>query len=72
MGLWRRRCIKAPGEESGIVSLLTPGRDPKELLKRCKDAGVFVNLRGGRLRVSPHVYNTTGEIDRFLDVVRPW
>jgi cysteine desulfurase / selenocysteine lyase len=61
---------RAAGEESGIVSLLTPGRDPKDLLKRCKDAGVFVNLRGGRLRVSPHVYNTVGEIDRFLDAVR--
>ena len=44
----------APGEESGIVSLLTPGRDPKELMKRCKAAGVVVNVRGGRLRVSPH------------------
>jgi selenocysteine lyase/cysteine desulfurase len=58
------------GEESGIVSLLTPNRDPKELLKRAKAVGVIVNLRGGRLRVSPHVYNTVGEIDRFLESVR--
>lgn len=61
---------RTPGEESGIVSLLTPGRDPKELLKRCKAAGVVVNVRAGRLRVSPHCYNTVGEIDRLLDATR--
>jgi cysteine desulfurase / selenocysteine lyase len=61
---------RTPGEESGIVSLLMPGRDPKELMRRCKVAGVVVNVRAGRLRVSPHAYNTTGEIDRFVDVLR--
>ena len=59
-----------PGEESGIVSLLTPGRDPKELMRRCKAAGIVVNVRAGRLRVSPHAYNTPGEIDRFVEVLR--
>jgi cysteine desulfurase / selenocysteine lyase len=61
---------RRPGEESGIVSLLTPGRDPKELLRRCKAAGVVVNVRGGRLRVSPHAYNTLDELDRFVEVLR--
>jgi selenocysteine lyase/cysteine desulfurase len=61
---------RTPGEESGIVSLLTPGRDPKELMRRCKTAGVVANVRAGRLRVSPHAYNTTDEIDRFVDVLR--
>ena len=59
-----------PGEESGIVSLLTPGRDPRELMKRCHAAGVVVNVRGGRLRLSPHAYNTPEEIDRFVGVLR--
>jgi selenocysteine lyase/cysteine desulfurase len=57
------------GEDSGIVSLLTPGRDPRELLRRCKANGIAVNVRGGRLRVSPHAYNTVEEIDRFVEVV---
>jgi selenocysteine lyase/cysteine desulfurase len=61
---------RTPGEESGIVSLLTSGRDPRELWKRCRAAGVVVNVRGGRLRVSPHFYNTVEEIDRFLEAVR--
>ncbi|HVK14096.1 MAG TPA: aminotransferase class V-fold PLP-dependent enzyme [Gemmataceae bacterium] len=57
-------------EKSGIVSLLTPGKDPKAVMKRCKDAGVVVNVRGGRVRVSPHCYNTVEDLDRFLDVLR--
>lgn len=60
---------REPGRRSGIVSLLTPGRDPKTIMRACRDAGVVVNVRGGRLRVSPHVYNTIEEIDRFLAVV---
>jgi selenocysteine lyase/cysteine desulfurase len=58
------------GEESGIVSLSTPGRDPKELMRKCKAVGVVVNVRGGRLRASPHAYNTVEEIDRFVEVLR--
>jgi selenocysteine lyase/cysteine desulfurase len=60
---------RVPAEKSGIVSLLTPGRDAKELMRRCQDAGVIVNVRGGRLRVSPHAYNTVEEIDRFIQVL---
>ena len=60
---------RSPGEASGIVSLLTPGRDPKELMKRCRAAGVVVNVRSGRLRVSPHAYNTVEEIDRFVEAI---
>ncbi|MFL5339934.1 MAG: aminotransferase class V-fold PLP-dependent enzyme [Gemmataceae bacterium] len=58
------------GEKSGIVSLLTPGRDPQELVHRCRDAGIIVNNRSGRLRLSPHAYNTPEEIDRFLACVK--
>lgn len=58
------------GDRSGIVSMVTPGRDPKSLQKRCREAGVLVNVRAGRLRVSPHCYNTTDDLERFLDAVR--
>ncbi|OWK36002.1 aminotransferase class V-fold PLP-dependent enzyme [Fimbriiglobus ruber] len=56
-------------DKSGIVSLTKPGTPPKEIMKRCRAAGVIVNVRADRLRVSPHAYNTEDEIDRFLRVV---
>jgi len=60
---------RAAREKSGIVSLCSPGRDPDDLRNRCRDAGVIVNQRSGRLRISPHAYNSTEEIDRFLECV---
>jgi selenocysteine lyase/cysteine desulfurase len=59
-----------PGERSGIVSLLAPGRDLQQVKRRCRDASIIINHRAGRLRVSPHCYNTTEEIDRLIDVLR--
>lgn len=58
-----------PGEKSGIVSLTHPTLPADELVKRCRAAGVIVNARGGRLRASPHGYNTPDEVDRFLAAV---
>src|SRR5262249_58834591 len=61
---------REPGEKSGIVSLVKSGVPSAEIQKRCRAAGVIVNNRANRVRVSPHAYNTEDEIDRFLDVVR--
>jgi cysteine desulfurase/selenocysteine lyase len=59
-----------PGERSGIVSLVPrTGSDAAALKKRCRDEGIVINLRGGRLRVSPHCYNNTDEIERLLGVL---
>jgi selenocysteine lyase/cysteine desulfurase len=61
---------RADGEKSGIVSLTVPGVPPDEVMKRCRAAGVIVNSRAGRVRVSPHAYNTVDELDRFIEVAR--
>jgi len=61
---------REPNEKSGIVSLEKPGVPPESLVKACRAAGIIVNFRGGRLRVSPHAYNTVEEVDRVLDVIR--
>ena len=45
-------------DRSGIVSVTVPGADPRELVRRCREAGIAVAQRAGRLRVSPHCYNT--------------
>jgi selenocysteine lyase/cysteine desulfurase len=56
-------------EWSGIVSLDLPGADLKAVVARCREAGAIVNRRAGRLRVSPHCYNTEGELDRLIEVL---
>jgi selenocysteine lyase/cysteine desulfurase len=61
---------RAPTERSGIVSLELPGVDLKALVARCREAGLVVNRRAGRLRVSPHCYNTVEELDRLIVALR--
>lgn len=57
---------RIPDERSGIVSLRAPGRDLSQLVRRCRNKGIVVNHRSGRLRVSPHCYNTHEEIDHLI------
>jgi selenocysteine lyase/cysteine desulfurase len=57
---------RRPEDRSGIVSLIVPGAEPRPLVRRCRDAGIVINQRAGRVRVSPHFYNTTEELDRLL------
>ncbi len=51
---------------SGIVSFQLPEQDPQQVRLLCKQAGVIVNCRSGRLRVSPHVYCHDEDIDRLM------
>jgi selenocysteine lyase/cysteine desulfurase len=53
------------GDKSGIVSLRTAG-DPRAVVRKCKAVGIVINQRLGRIRVSPHCYNTFEEIDRVI------
>lgn len=57
------------GDRSGIVSLIVAGADPRTLVKTCRLEGIVINQRAGRVRVSPHCYNTIEEIDRLLDLL---
>lgn len=58
--------VRAEGEVSGIVAAHHPDRPAEELAEALGERGVAVSQRAGRLRVSPHAYNTEDEIDRFL------
>jgi selenocysteine lyase/cysteine desulfurase len=60
---------RRPPEQSGIVSLIASGSDVRHLVKRCQTEGIVINHRAGRLRVSPHCYNTRDEIDRLMRVL---
>lgn len=60
---------RRPEERSGIVAAVDPRRPAEEHFERLLARGVVVACRAGRLRVSPHFYNTEEEIERLLDGV---
>jgi selenocysteine lyase/cysteine desulfurase len=53
-------------DKSGIVSIVIPGADVRQVVKRCRAEGIVINQRAGRVRVSPHCYNSKAEIDRLV------
>ena len=67
---WSVFSSRAAEEWSGIVVIEHPTADRKALAARAKAGGIIVAVRGGRLRISPHVYNTLDEIDRLAEVLR--
>ena len=57
------------GVWSGIVSFVREGLDATATAKRLKGDGIELAVRGGRLRVSPHFYNTVKQMDRLLEAL---
>jgi len=53
-----------------ILSLGFPNGMPAQLIARLAAERVYVAPRLGRLRISPHVYNDEGDVDRFVTVFR--
>lgn len=56
-------------DKSAIVSLTAPGDDVGQLVGLCRAEGIVINQRAGRLRISPHLYNTHEEIDRLFEAL---
>ena len=54
------------GEASGIVTAIHPQIDAKDLVRHLASQDIVVSARAGRLRISPHFYNSEDEIDRCL------
>ena len=52
-------------ENSAIVSVRFPGRDPSIMARALKEKRVIVSARHGLLRVSPHFYNDEDDLERF-------
>jgi cysteine desulfurase/selenocysteine lyase len=57
---------RRPDETSGIVTATHPRHEPGALVKALAGKDVVLAARAGRLRFSPHFYNTETEIDRAL------
>lgn len=61
---------EAPEERTPVVFLThrEPARNPA-IFERLRDAGLDVALRRGDLRVSPHLHNTTDDVDRLVSAL---
>ncbi len=57
---------RGPSDWSGVVTFTSERHTPAEIHARLDDGGVSTAVREGRVRVSPHFYNTPEEIDTLL------
>jgi len=61
---WNIRCPRDAGERTPIVTLEHP--DPSIAVASLRQNGVICDYRPGLIRLSPHYFNTLGEMDRAL------
>jgi selenocysteine lyase/cysteine desulfurase len=61
--------VRSATESSGIVTFLFPDSDPVALGKHLQKEGFVTTYRPKGIRVAPHGYNTTEEIDAFADAI---
>ncbi|HMB95614.1 MAG TPA: hypothetical protein VKK61_06205 [Tepidisphaeraceae bacterium] len=55
---------------SGIVSFASPTHNHEDIKKSLqKEKRIEIAVRHGRLRASPHFYNTEQQIDRLIDAL---
>ena len=57
---------RADGQRAGLVMFQHPAHSNEAVLQALTEAGVTAAIRGGRLRFSPHFYNTPEEIARAV------
>jgi cysteine desulfurase/selenocysteine lyase len=58
---------RRPGETSAIVTCRHANYSPHSLYNLLREKNIITAPRIGRLRISPHFYNTADEIDHLLD-----
>ena len=61
--------LRGPTISSGIVTFSLPGCDSLEIGKFLESEGVAATARTTGIRMSPHGYNTTMEIDAVLEML---
>lgn len=61
---------RAPGEKSQIVCIRHPGgKSPMALYAHLMSRNIVTAPRGDRLRISPHLYNTSQEVDELINAL---
>ncbi len=60
---------RADADRAGLVMFRAPHLPNEQVLEALTLAGVQAAVRGGRVRFSPHFYNTEEEIDQAIDAL---
>jgi len=60
---------RQPAEKSGIVCFSHGDHDSAALVRTLRENDIIVSVRSGRVRVSPHFYNSEDEIEKLLTVL---
>jgi cysteine desulfurase / selenocysteine lyase len=61
---------RVPAEASGIVSFISDLHDHDQIQRHLEgEHRIVISVRSGRLRASPHVYNSEREIDQLVEML---
>jgi selenocysteine lyase/cysteine desulfurase len=60
---------RAPGESSGIVAVTHDAHTASSLYHVLRDRSIITAHRMGRLRISPHFYNTRDEVNALVEAL---
>jgi selenocysteine lyase/cysteine desulfurase len=52
-----------------IIGITLPGNKARHIASELSNRQVYVSLRGNKLRIAPHLYNTTDDIHRLFAVL---
>jgi len=52
-----------------MLGLRFSGKMPTDLVDRLSEKKIYVSVRGNSIRVSPHLYNTEQDIEKFLKIL---
>ncbi|MCA8903190.1 MAG: aminotransferase class V-fold PLP-dependent enzyme, partial [Hyphomonas sp.] len=63
-------CLPADVRGPHYLSALLPASAPDDLTARLKADGIYASRRGDRLRVTPHLYTSDTDIDRFCKALQ--
>lgn len=58
-----------PEDRSGIVPLVKSDIDPDAFVRSARGRGLALACRRGRVRVSPHIYNDSDDLDRLREAL---
>ncbi len=67
---WRVVGSQKAEDVSAIVALEREGVEPAAFVRRARERGIVVAARRGRVRVSPHLYNSDDDLGRLAEALR--